>query len=88
MVHTMVYIMYIMVARSYHGTRAGKTPSGNFTFFAKNLENRQYLTFFDILYPCLMDLGSETYLEFEIWISAFRFSKFRLKTSSWRKVMT
>ena len=31
----MVYIMYIMVARSYHGTRAGKTPSGNYTFFAK-----------------------------------------------------
>ena len=71
MVYTMVYIMvdvmYIMVVCSYHGTRAGKPPSENFTFFAKQLQNRKYSTCFAIVCTFLMDLGSETYLEFEIW---------------------
>ena len=40
MVYTMVYIMvymgYIMPARSYHGTRAGATPQKNALFCEKN----------------------------------------------------
>ena len=60
----------------------------NFVNKQKNIKHRQYFTLFVRAYSFLKDLGSETYLEFEIWSKALGFCKFRLKTSSWRNVMT
>ena len=54
-------------ARRARARRVQGQPLRKFHFFAKNIENRQYFTFLAIFDSFLMYLGSETYLEFEIW---------------------
>ena len=61
------YIRYLLWWYVASLVRAQGQPPRKFNFFAKKLENREYVTRCAILYPFLMDLGSETYLEFEIW---------------------
>ena len=71
----MVYMVYVMPARSYHGTRAGATPRF-FHSFAKNLENRQNIgriighkAFFDVFlmaicgHLCGDALGAKRFLK-------------------------
>ena len=61
-----IYRVYYAGTQLAWYARRGNPPE-NFTFLRKKHEIVNILCFLLSYNRCLMDLGSETYLEFEIW---------------------